>query len=960
MSSLEDNAPDLERYTFPHLDDTTFPDLQDVDVYQYKNEFDYDRWNDAHTELHLCNVLWNNDYSNVVKFPTNAERDRYFDGMGAYKVDLETAFDVAPKTTVKVPIPYQVATRYNYMYVDLPIMTSEEEPIDYEDERRTQRFYYFVNDIVQNAPSSTLLMVELDSWTTYINNVDIPFLMLERGHQPMSAIDVETYLLNPAANNSLLLAPDVNFSETDGVVKNATFVPVNNGKKYIIFATTMSPTQLQQQVYPPALSTTNTPATFANAPTRNGYQYIVNDYDWGLGDYDYNGMYTETDSFQSSDGTIPNNMTMVAVPAANADSLFAYLSEVVPFIYKTIKACFMVDDTMFELGKQFTFCNTTCYFITPTDGKVLRELNLNKADFGYSDKYANITKLYTSPYARIEVTDNNGDSREFKIENSSKVEVNLATAIAFPFITMQVYLTGINGSGYSTYSWHKLDGSESTRKMFADDFGDYIWDWDIPTYALYVRGYDDYKATNYPQQFINRYNAIADYHKTVGMDNTQYENAKYAADTTQTMTNNSANTENANAVDSANTIYTNNVASAATAHSNAYASANTARTNTYNTANTYIANTAIDCARNSNVTSENISLSVTVQGANSRKVLADATVSNSVSIASTDIENQQTITNGVASGISSVTSGVAGAMSHAGVGNVAGAVGSIVEAGGNALNAGLTTAVTVSSNDALCGVTIGANNRNANNTNATNLDVDSNTNVANRNITNINNDAATRITANTAATMKTNADNTNATEKANADRTQNTSNANSQRTKDTSIGNAGRTQSNAIGNAALNRNTSVANSGYLRENAVDNAKITLEQKRIANQQQYYTSRLSAPTQYGADSGDPTLDAFQRRGLQVKVRTQADGDIAQAGDIMLRYGYALNQVVNVQETGLCCMKNFTYWKASDIWINEGEGVNQNAQRDIQRAFESGVTVWKDPDKIGKVSIYDNWN
>lgn len=960
MSSLEDNAPDLERYSFPHLDDTKFPKLENVDVFQFENEFDYDRWNDAHTKLHLCNVLWNNDYSNVVKFETNEKRDKFFDNLGAYKVDLETAFDVAPKTTVKVPVPYQVATRFNYMYVDLPIMTSEEEPINYEDERRTQRFYYFINDVMQNAPSSTLLMVELDSWTTYINNVDIPFLMLERGHQPMSAIDVETYLSDPAKNNSLLLAPDVNFSETDGVVKNSTFIPVNNGDKYIIFATTMSQEQLQQQTYPKALTNINTPATFTNAQARNGYQYIVNNYDWGLGDYDYNGMYTETDSFQSSDGIIPNNMTMVAVSAANADSLFAYLSEVVPFIYKTIKACFMVDDNMFELGMPFEFCNTVCYLIKPTDTKILAELKLSKADFGYDEKYEKITKLYTSPYARIEVTDNNGDSREFKIENSSKVEVNLATAIAFPFITMQAYLTGINGSGYSTYSWKKLDGSAITRKMFADDFGDYIWDWDIPTYALYVRGYDDYKASNYPQQFVNRYNAIADYQKSVGMDNTQYENAKDAADTTQTMTNNSANAENTNAIDSADTIYTDNVSSADTAHSNAYASANTARTNTYNQANTLIANTAIDCARNSNVTSENISNSVNAQGANSDKVLADATVSNSVSIASTDIENQQTITNGVASGIASVTSGVAGAMSHAGVGNMVGAVGSIVEAAGSAVNTGLTTAVTVSSNDSICGVTISANNRNANNANSTNFRIDSNTNTTNRNITNINNDAATSITANTAATMKTNADNTNATERANADRTQSTSNANSQRTKDTSIGNANRTKDNSINNAALNRNTSVANSSYLRENAVDNAKITLEQKRITNQQQYYSSRLSAPTQYGVNSGDPTLDAFQRRGLQFKVRTQADGDIAQAGDIMLRYGYALNQVVNVQETGLCCMANFTYWKAADIWINEGEGVNQNAQRDIQRAFENGVTVWKDPTKVGKVSIYDNWN
>ena len=53
-----------------------------------------------------------------------------------------------------------------------------------------------------------------------------------------------------------------------------------------------------------------------------------------------------------------------------------------------------------------------------------------------------------------------------------------------------------------------------------------------------------------------------------------------------------------------------------------------------------------------------------------------------------------------------------------------------------------------------------------------------------------------------------------------------------------------------------------------------------------------------------------------------------------------------------------MNYFTYWKASDIWINSGEGVNQKAVKDIQNIFEKGVTIWSDPTKIGKVSVYDN--
>ena len=75
-------------------------------------------------------------------------------------------------------------------------------------------------------------------------------------------------------------------------------------------------------------------------------------------------------------------------------------------------------------------------------------------------------------------------------------------------------------------------------------------------------------------------------------------------------------------------------------------------------------------------------------------------------------------------------------------------------------------------------------------------------------------------------------------------------------------------------------------------------------------------------------------------------------------MFLRYGYALNRVWDVSESGLEPMSHFTYWKCADIWINEGVGVNQRAMQDIQRAFLNGVTIWNDPTEVGKVSIYDN--
>lgn len=962
MDNIAGNAPDTSRFVFPHLNDTAFPLLENADPYEYQNDFDYGRWDDSFTKIVLCNVLWDSNYNNVVKFENDQERDAYFDRLNGYKVELRTLFNKPPTSgVIKVPPPYQVSTRYNYMYFDLPIMTSEDEPINYEDTRRTQRYYYFIIDIEYGAPNATTLTIQLDSWTTYINNVDIPYLMLERGHAPMSCVDVDTYLANPIANNTMLLAPDFDYAKGSDIVSKAEFVPVNNGTKYILFATTMNPQQLQTQTYPPSISKTNTPATFANDDSiRKGYQYIVKDYDWGLGDYDYNGMYTESDAFQSANGTIPNNMTMVAVEATNADAMFEYMSNVVPFIYKTIKACFMVDDTMFVKGQQFTFCNTPCYMVLPAQDSLLSAIKLNKDMFNYSENYANITKLYTSPYARIEVTDNNGNTNSFKIENISNLQVRQATSIAFPYIRIQAYLSGINGAGTESYQWTQLNGTTVAKTMFSDDFGEFMWNWDIPTYALYVRAYDDHKASNYPKQYSDRYNAIAEYHKTVGIDNTQRENSVDAANTTKAMTDNSANTEYTNAVNMNATIEGNADRSAATAQTNHVASANTANTNTNNEADNLLNNTALDVARqtqNEASTEQSHSTSTTQTNAiNARQTKID----NAVCQAMTDTENWGATITGIANVASSLAGGISSAAGNLGTGNLSGAAGSMFGGGVNAFTSGVTTAVAISKNE-----TVSSNTQlqNAAKANATNEGNDIQNSIANtllHDIMTMDTYTQEKIANNTASMMRTNASNTRNTEVANAGRTYNTSVTNANATQETGDANALRTRNNATGNASLNQATTIANSTYTRQTGVENAQITLEQKRIANQQLYYSSRLSAPVQYGTTSGDPTLDAFERRGLQVKIRRQSDGNIAQAGDLMLRFGYALNQVWNVANSGLTLMKHFTYWKAQDIWINEGEGVYQGAQADIRQAFENGVTVWSDPEEIGKVSIYDNWN
>ena len=142
---------------FSHLDDTKFPNLETASPYALKNTFDYTRWV-PNTKVHLVNVLWNSEYSNVVKFNDDAARDEWFDGISdSYTLTLTSNARIVPDGTIKLPLPYDVAARYNYLYIDIPLATSREQLIQNENDSGVRRWYFFVGDVYYSAPNTTIV-----------------------------------------------------------------------------------------------------------------------------------------------------------------------------------------------------------------------------------------------------------------------------------------------------------------------------------------------------------------------------------------------------------------------------------------------------------------------------------------------------------------------------------------------------------------------------------------------------------------------------------------------------------------------------------------------------------------------------------------------------------------------------------------------------------------------------------
>jgi hypothetical protein len=793
-------------------------------------------------------------------------------------------------------------------------------------------------------------------------------MMLERGHAPVSATDTDTYLSNPIENNRYLLAPDVNYDDSD-VVRDSKFVPFGNGKKYVCIASTVGYQQIQNNEMGEVGSSDSwgTP-TYSDTADWYGYQLQVNGYGFGNGK-DYTTISAPVNMYNRPNSMMPTGLDVYAIPADDT----TFLSDVKdksPAFLRTIQAFFVVDESMITLKTKLTFLGHTIYNCIGSE-KELAGYNLEKGMFGFDTELQRFTKLYTYPYSRIEVSDNTGNVAEVRIENTGKIGMRMLTSVAFPILDFRVFLTGVNGVGSQTYSWRNLNNDELSKVMPNGDWNKYLFEFDIPMFAIYMDAetawYLDSYGTSVSQA---RRNALTAYHNTVRSANLGY-------------TNNTASTNNAhdNAVRQADTAQTNGLASNDTANTNAQNSATTANTNAQNSATTMHINT--DNMAQCNY--DNINLSITANTANvaeanqnawsvttysaernqsdtsSRNTVSQVTAKeeNETSIATTD---KSTIGNAI---ISATNGAMSGAMSGSmvpgvgtAIGAIAGGIMGIATAGVSAATASSNAQTIAQANTVVMNATVQSNNDCLSNsvTEAQNV-----TTAGNHNRSNQNDNTNTCLAGqrdNNYNTTTTNAQNTHTTQSGNSNRTYNTDSGNATRTKNTADSNTNRTHETSVTNADNTQSTDNTNTGRTREIGILNAKETLENAQATARANLYDARRKAPVQLTNVSGDGAQMYYGMNGLQFKLRTQSDSAITQTATQFARFGYTLNQIWDVATSGLNLMQNFTYWKAADIWVDVRNVASSEISDTIIDIFKRGVTVWRNPDKIGKVGIYDN--
>lgn len=425
---------------FPHLGDTAFPHLSNVDVWKYRNNFDYGRWED-NARIKMCSVNWDSGYVNVVEWKTDKARDSYFDGLAGYKVDEPTMFQVQPDGSVKVPVPFNAATQYNYIVLEYPTLPTAQNPLDNAAPAR-HRYYYFCEALEELAPSTTLCHVSLDVWTTFINSVSVSGMMLARGHAPMAKVTADAYLSNPRANCTYLQAPDVSYGGFERSY-NAGSVVYNT------------------EVWAVVSMTGNAKSAAWGTKAAGTWQ-------------------TPADAFCGNSSPRPH---AIAVEPSNLEAFVNNMIANAPQALQTIKAVWFAPKSLVSTGDAFTFAGTTVRELVLKTRQAATLAWVNKGLFGYDSRYADMAKLYTYPYARLMVSDHNGATVEIRIEETDG-SVGTVAALDFvaPFVAVTTQLTGIGGAS-STVTFANISNHTAT---IAGRAYETLRTWNIPTFEVYM------------------------------------------------------------------------------------------------------------------------------------------------------------------------------------------------------------------------------------------------------------------------------------------------------------------------------------------------------------------------------------------------------------------------------------------------------------------------------------------
>ena len=524
---------------FHYLGKNGFPNADNVNVYDYQNDVDYARYDYSQMSIQVCSVPWEqgeahigqrtlSGIGNVVHFGSTAKRDAWFDAIPDTECfRWETKFkELHSDLTLRIPLPFDIASNYNYVRVTYNLFANDESPLQYETDEGMRSWFYFIREARFIAPSTTELLLLDDAWQTWIYSLDITNMILERGHAPAFATKADAYLADPIANCSDLLSEDINYGELQKVTKAQATVLNSEDMRAVIVCS-------------------SDPAGTWGSRAGN---------DW------------KVPASACYDGAGVPNMYAFAVAVNELDAFLTNVNSTSPQFKQSVQCVFFCASELLSLGSAYTFCGVSCY---PVQGgadpvsKVI--LTRTKADWGYSSKYADLAKLYTYPYSAFEITDEKGNAELVRIEDTAQaLTMDVAANVVFPYINIVGSIRGIGGSASNTLSFQNITAKSFTG---AGRWYEHLHSWEVPTFAVVLDAATEYDYSSHFDRNQADSDRATNQTNATNIANANYASAATLAYASETMADNNADNvvDNASAQTMANSTVTSEGNGASTA-----------------------------------------------------------------------------------------------------------------------------------------------------------------------------------------------------------------------------------------------------------------------------------------------------------------------------------------------------------------------------------------------------------
>lgn len=517
-----------------------YPSMNGLDGQSYKDTFDYSKYQRP-AVLRLLSVPWKSDYADVVRFEDEAARDSWFARRLSTIVEYSTPWLRIPAQSVNIPLPYERAAHFNYLYVDIPQM-----PVDGSNE--PTRLFYFIRSVRYAAPSTTTLELELDFWQTYGYRMEVTSLMLERGHAPMYRTTVDEFLSDPINNNGYLLAQDVNYSTGSERVASVDHRDIGAGDKWLLLALPITPTDLANVGTGSASS--STPPAYSDTADRNGYQLAVSGYNWSANGYSYANATLPASSGLSSDHrTLDGCMLYACAYDLGASAALASIALTAPQILAAARYIAIVPSALinYENLPPINLFGATFWVVKSNPQVDVESFELTRENINLPDYAADIAKLYTSPYTRLVIQDQEGRGFEVRIEDiaGNALDFNIDVALSSVALLWNIEAVNVGTDSAESITWKILDG-QITSTLYGSDLAAHMIEWDVPTYSVTLSAGALEAARKWKELEAQRQAALNTYHQAVRAANTALANTQAANATAVTNTSNAGNTATAN------------------------------------------------------------------------------------------------------------------------------------------------------------------------------------------------------------------------------------------------------------------------------------------------------------------------------------------------------------------------------------------------------------------------------